>query len=48
MVMLFVKGLPPINRLFNMMATSSDSAKPLAPAGGMMATTQCLTVLDSG
>ncbi|UZI27949.1 hypothetical protein [Streptomyces sp. VB1] len=37
MVMLFVKGLPPVNRLFTMMATSSDSAELLAPAGTMVA-----------
>lgn len=44
MVMLFVKDLPPVNRLFNMMATSSDSAKLLAPAGGMLAIAAALFV----
>lgn len=47
MMMLFVKGLPPINRLFNMMATSSDSAKLLAPAGGMMAVAAVLLVVSA-
>ncbi|GGX25430.1 hypothetical protein [Streptomyces noursei] len=37
MVTLFVKGMPPVNRLFNLMATTSDSAKLLAPAAGMLA-----------
>lgn len=47
MVMLFVKGLPPVNRLFNMMATSSDSAKLLAPAGGMLAVAAVLLVASA-
>ncbi|MGP3948720.1 hypothetical protein [Streptomyces sp. 7N604] len=34
---LFPKGMPPVNRLFNLMATTSDSAKLLAPTGGMLA-----------
>ncbi|MFI9239229.1 hypothetical protein [Streptomyces sp. NPDC053079] len=34
---LFAKGMPPVNRLFNLMATTSDSAELLAPAGGMLA-----------
>ncbi|WEB44388.1 ATP-binding cassette domain-containing protein [Streptomyces yunnanensis] len=37
MVTLFVKGMPPVNRLFNLMATTSESAKLLAPAAGMLA-----------
>ncbi|GGU82475.1 hypothetical protein GCM10010211_55590 [Streptomyces albospinus] len=37
MVTLFVKGMPPVNRLFNLMATTPDSAKLLAPTGGMLA-----------
>ncbi|GAA3019165.1 hypothetical protein [Streptomyces fulvorobeus] len=44
MVLLFVEGLPPVNRLFTMMATSSDSAELLAPAGGMMALATALLV----
>ncbi|MGD3109871.1 hypothetical protein [Streptomyces sp. YGL11-2] len=36
MVTLFVKGLPLVNRLFNLTATTSDSAKLLAPVGGTL------------
>ncbi|CAL9603161.1 hypothetical protein SUDANB120_05483 [Streptomyces sp. enrichment culture] len=34
---LFPKGLPPVNRLFTLMATTSDAAPLLAPAGAMSA-----------
>ncbi|MFC9844443.1 hypothetical protein ACFWFF_19190 [Streptomyces sp. NPDC060223] len=34
---LFVKGMPPVNRLFTLMATSPDAAKLLGPTGGMLA-----------
>ncbi|MGK4585741.1 hypothetical protein [Kitasatospora sp. HPMI-4] len=37
MAFLFARGVPPVNRLFRLMATSSDSAALLAPATGMLA-----------
>lgn len=37
MVSVFTKDLPPVNRLFRLMATSSDSGDLLAPAGRMLA-----------
>ncbi|MFJ5798056.1 hypothetical protein [Streptomyces decoyicus] len=37
MVVLFVKGMSPVNLLFNSMAAKPDSAKLLAPTGGMLA-----------
>ncbi|GGS81742.1 MULTISPECIES: hypothetical protein [Streptomyces] len=37
MVALFTKGLPPVNGLFTLMATTSDAAPLLAPAGAMSA-----------
>ncbi|MFG2331730.1 hypothetical protein ACGFMM_19115 [Streptomyces sp. NPDC048604] len=33
---LFIKGMPPVNRLFTLMATTPDAAKLLAPTGGML------------
>ncbi|WP_412076441.1 hypothetical protein ACLF6K_12960 [Streptomyces xanthophaeus] len=36
-VTVFTKNLPPVNRLFQLMATSSDSGELLAPAGRMLA-----------
>ncbi|UNO40663.1 hypothetical protein [Streptomyces sp. MST-110588] len=36
MVLLFTRGLPPVNRLFQVMATASDSAALLGPAGAML------------
>ncbi|MEU8589533.1 hypothetical protein AB0C59_21415 [Streptomyces sp. NPDC048664] len=37
MAALFTKGMPPVNRLFVLMATTPDAAKLLAPAGIMLA-----------
>ncbi|MEU8779490.1 hypothetical protein [Streptomyces sp. NPDC048606] len=34
---LFVKGMPPVNFLFTLMATTPDAAKLLAPTGAMLA-----------
>jgi hypothetical protein len=34
---LFIKGMPPVNRLFTLMSTTPDAAKLLAPAGIMLA-----------
>lgn len=34
---LFVKGAPPVNRLFTLMSTTPDATKLLAPAGAMLA-----------
>ncbi|MER5730150.1 hypothetical protein ABT084_17720 [Streptomyces sp. NPDC002138] len=36
MVAVFTHDLPPVNRLFRLMATSSDSRELLVPAGGML------------
>ncbi|MEU6482653.1 hypothetical protein [Streptomyces sp. NPDC046887] len=36
MAALFAKGMPPVNRLFTLMATESDAAELLASAGGML------------
>ncbi|MGW4028758.1 hypothetical protein ACWEFL_05440 [Streptomyces sp. NPDC004838] len=33
---LFVKGMPPVNRLFTLMATTSDATKLLGPTSGML------------
>ncbi|MDN0200667.1 hypothetical protein [Streptomyces sp. S.PNR 29] len=45
MTTLFVPGLPPVNRLFRLMARSSDSAGLLAPALGMLGISALLLVL---
>ncbi|TLQ43222.1 hypothetical protein [Streptomyces marianii] len=34
---LLAKGMPPVNRLFTLMATTPDAAKLLAPTGAMLA-----------
>ncbi|MFD5593455.1 hypothetical protein [Streptomyces griseorubiginosus] len=34
---LFVKGAPPVNRLFTLMSTTPEATKLLAPAGAMLA-----------
>jgi hypothetical protein len=33
---LFVKGMPPVNRMFTLMAATSDASKLLGPTGGML------------
>jgi hypothetical protein len=45
MVTLFSPGLPPVNRLFRLMAESSDSAELLGPALGMLGVSAILLVL---
>ncbi|MGW3206694.1 hypothetical protein [Streptomyces sp. NPDC001135] len=37
MAALFVKGMPPVNRLFTLMSTTPHAAKLLAPTAGMLA-----------
>ncbi|MET9295612.1 hypothetical protein [Streptomyces sp. NPDC003077] len=36
MAALFAKGMPPVNRLFTLMATTPDAAKLLGPTAGML------------
>lgn len=33
---LFVKDMPPVNRLFTLTSTTPDATKPLASTGGML------------
>ncbi|RFU82239.1 hypothetical protein DY218_33700 [Streptomyces triticagri] len=40
--LLFVQGLPPVNRLFHLMSETSDAAALLAPAAGMAAVSAVL------
>ncbi|RII14644.1 hypothetical protein DSC45_20035 [Streptomyces sp. YIM 130001] len=42
LALLFVQGLPPVNRLFHLMSQAPDSAALLAPAAGMAAVAAAL------
>ncbi|MBT2394608.1 hypothetical protein [Streptomyces sp. ISL-100] len=44
---LFVQGMPPVNRLLQLMATSSDSVKLLVPAGGMLAVSAAVLLISA-
>ncbi|MFI6638384.1 hypothetical protein [Streptomyces sp. NPDC050504] len=44
---LFVKGLPPVNRLLRLMATQDDPARLVGPAAGMLASAALLLAFSA-